>query len=111
MGATLVAIVVALTVGFASGWKTHQWRTDSAVLKETQKTVVAQDNAAVAHEEFKAKEVIKYRTIIKKVDRIVKEPFYLDGACLDDNGVRAINEAISGAASQPSPALPASAPS
>ena len=58
----------------------------------------------VAH----AKTRVEFRTITKEVEKIVEKPVYRD-VCLDADGLRAVNAALTGAsppAPEPSDALP-----
>lgn len=101
-------ILTALAIGFGTGWEVHDWKTDAARKAEQDKAVVVADDKAVKHEEFKAKERIRYVTITKTVDRIVTKPFYTESPqCLDDDGLRELTEAIHNP-SFPASAVPAS---
>lgn len=120
MYAYLAVAAVCLLVGFGGGWKTQSWRYDAAELERTRiesrdrvKKIERGDDAAVAHEDTKAKEEVRYVTVIKKVDRIVGRPVYAR-TCFDDDGLRVLNAAISGSesageppAKMPGPATPA----
>lgn len=110
MPSWLTASLLSIALGFGTGWKVHSWKTDSEVKAEEDKAEVVADDKAVKHEQFKEKERIRYVTITKNVDRIVKEPFYLTpDQCLDDDGLRELREAINpGSTSINAPALPAS---
>ena len=57
------------------------------------------DPAPVIQEVEKIRYVDKIvvKEVIKRVDRIIKEPFYT-GACFDDDGVHALNSLIQGSA-------------
>jgi hypothetical protein len=48
-------------------------------------------------EKARAKREIIYRTITKRVDRIVDRPVYIND-CLDDDGLRIANDALAGSA-------------
>jgi len=97
-------------ISFGAGWQTHSWKTDAEKLSVIKTDIKEVDTKAVKHEDFKVKERIKYVTIYKNVDKIVQVPFYTDGnLCLDDNGLRAANAAISSTtASQLEAEVPAS---
>lgn len=104
----------ALAVGFLGGVKVEDWRHDAAQLaaqnaatakfKRDEKRV---DLAAVGHEDFKAKEEIVYVDRVRTVTKLVARPVYRN-VCIDDDGLRLLNDAIAGrpAAGQPAPALP-----
>jgi hypothetical protein len=73
--------------------------------------IQTQLNSATADlEKAKNERQIIYKTITKKVDRIVDRPVYLN-ACIDDDGLRLANAALTGKAAtdpgQPDPAVPA----
>ena len=83
--------LLSLVLGFCSGWKVHDWKTNS----EARELEVVADDKAEKHEQFKEKERVRYVTITKTVDRIVTKPFYLPSEqCLDDDGLRQLREAI-----------------
>ncbi len=107
---TLYATLIALAIGFGSGWKVHSWKVDSADKKEQDKAVVVADDKAEQHEVFKEKERVRYVTVTKNVDRIVQKPFYIASEqCLDDDGLRQLREAINpGSTSQLAAEVPAS---
>lgn len=97
------AIVAALIVAaaFASGWKVNEWRNDASDLKAQQaaeKGAAAATTAAV--DAIKGIEV-RYVPIKTKAEVITREvPVYRD--CLHtDDGLRVVNEALTG---QPAPA-------
>ena len=58
------------------------------------------DQHAAELEKARADREIVYQTITKNVDRLVDRPVYRD-VCLDDDGLRLINDALSGQASDP----------
>lgn len=100
-----VALLAASVAG-AGAWKVQAWRyaAKDAQRIEAQAEKARNDRQAaqVASEGFendKAKTEIKYRTITKEVARIVDRPVYLQ-RCFDDDGLRAVREAI-GAAGHP----------
>lgn len=107
----LLALVVSSALAFGAGWTVKGWSVDSAESKAIKEVTQQIDTRAVKHEEFKAKEKVRYVTIKEVEEKIVDRPIYLN-QCFDDDGVRLINEAIAGTApSQLAPALPASAAS
>jgi len=111
------AIAVAcLLAGFGGGWKTNGWRHDAALhaaqveqARTAQKRIDRVDEAAVGHEDFKAKEEIRYVERIKMVTKLVDRPVYR-AQCLDDDGLRLLRAANRGQdSSEPAPAVPATA--
>lgn len=113
--ATLTAAVLAaLVMGFAGGWKTEAWHNAANELARTRiegrdqvKRMDRIDDAAARHESFKKTEEIRYVTRTKIVDRIVDRPVYRS-ACFDDDGLQLVNAAIAGtdSAGQPASAVP-----
>ncbi len=69
-----------------------------------QQAAVDADRHAQELEKARAQREIVYRTITKQVDRIVDRPVYRN-VCLDDDGLRVINDALSGQAT-PDPGQP-----
>ena len=109
---------VAAGLFIAGGWIGHSvtaasYRAD--IIKEQQAAAEAVAAAAARAneqaeelEKARAQREIVYRTITRQVDKIVDRPVYR-GDCLDDDGLRITNEAITGApaaASQPAAAVP-----
>jgi hypothetical protein len=84
-----------------------------AAIKQAADAVQAAAVAANQHaeqlEKARAQREIVYRTITKQVDKIVDRPVYRN-VCLDDDGLRVINDALRGEAasdtSQPDAAVP-----
>lgn len=117
MYTTIGIAVASLAIGFLGGWKTEAWRNDSLELEARNKATEKfkrdekrVDVAAEGHEQFKAKEEIRYVEITKTVTRLVDRPVYRN-VCVDDDGVRLLNDAIAGreGAGEPAPAVPGSA--
>jgi hypothetical protein len=70
------------------------------------------NEVAAALEAAKNEKQIVYRTITKTVDRIIDRPVYLN-VCLDDDGLRVINDALAGKTAdpgKPDAAMPATKP-
>lgn len=115
-----LAIGVALVVVFGAGWQVNGWRLNAKhdrkelaaakAAKEAYDAKAAQYNeASAALEVARNERKIVYRTITKQVDKIVQRDVY-HNVCLDDIGVRIINDALAGRAAdpaEPAPALPA----
>ena len=76
----------------------------AAMVEESRKAREAEATAAFKKAEKleveSAKAKIVYRTITKTVDRIVDRPVYLN-QCFDDDGVRAVTDAINGTLAPP----------
>ena len=102
-----------------SGWTGHKLTAasyQSDIIREQTATAKAVDEAAAKAnqhaeelEKAKAKREIIYQTITKTVDRIVDRPVYRSD-CIDDDGMHAIDAAITGTpsdTSQPDAAMPA----
>ena len=74
-----------------------------------QAAAVAANQHAEELEKARAQREIVYRTITQQVDKIVDRPVYRN-VCLDDSGLRVINDALRGEASpdtgQPDAAVP-----
>lgn len=109
------AALIAAAIAFTSGWKVNGWRHDSAekarieaaheLARLNSKTA---DKAATGHESFKENERVIYQTITQTVEKIVERPVYRN-SCFDDDGLRQLNAAITGAqpaASKPATAVP-----
>lgn len=102
-------------MAFGAAWKLQDWRHDAAELARVEREGEVRrqqargaDAAAVRHEEFKEVERVVYQTITETVDRIVERPVYRN-VCLDDDGLRALNSAVRGAAgdsSKPAATVP-----
>jgi hypothetical protein len=109
--------IAALALGFAGGWSADDWRHGANELERVRAEHAALaeradrgDQAAVKHEEFKAKQETRYVTRTKLVDRILERPVYLE-SCLDPDGLQLLNAEIAGRAApgEPAPGVPAAA--
>lgn len=105
------AAVVALAVGFAGGWKTQGWRWDAAdkqrteqEAKERQKQLDRAHTASTTFEDKRATNETRYRTVTVTLEKVVERPVYLN-ACLDPDGLRALNDQIRRAADPGQPGL------
>ena len=111
----VAAALIAAAVAFTSGWKVNGWRHDSAEKQRIEDTrelarlnAKTSDKASTNHESFKENERVIYQTITKTVEKIVERPVYRN-ICFDDDGLRQLNSAVTGAepaASKPAPAVP-----
>lgn len=98
----MLACLVGLCIGSVVGWK---WNESSWQAKEQKR--IAKDNelveekrevAQVASTKFEEKKVaneVQYRTVTVTLEKIVDRPVYLN-QCLDDDGLRILNDQISG---------------
>lgn len=109
----VIVWLVGVAIGTAGGWKARDWKAgadDKARMEaeaESARLRARQvDSAAQALEVKKAATEVRWRTVIKEVDRVVQAPSYA-APCMDDAGLRLIaNETAARAASQPAPAVP-----
>jgi len=114
---TYVAIAaLAAALAFGAGWKVQAWRYDARELaREVNQRAVERmrrqnaDTAAVAHETDKVTIKTEFVPVIQEVERVVNKIEYRDRACLDDDGLRALNAAARTTANpgQPGHQLPA----
>jgi hypothetical protein len=110
------AALAAAAVGFASGWKVQAWRWGAADAerlqteqRETLRRMDRADTAAVRHETARQQIRAEVRYITQEVDRVVLQPLYRDGVCLDDDGLRLVARAAGAAdgPGEPAAAVPA----
>ncbi len=113
------AVLLGLAVGFGSAWKVQAWRHDAAALaaieqaRETERMRRQATHAAAAsHEADKVRIRTEFLPLTQEVERVVTKIEYRDRACLADDGVRLVNEAIraanaGGVAGSPVPAASA----
>lgn len=118
------ALVFALSLGGAGYWKGHNDGTASGQLKidkleadakeasqhEAQLRLIQSSNASTGFENDNAKAKVVFRTIHDQVERIVDRPVFRN-VCLDDDGLRLANAALSGIAttaptSEPNTGMP-----
>lgn len=106
--------LVAIALGFGSGWKVRDWKAsaDQAAQAERMRedeiaAREAQDRAATSYETKRAAGQQRQRVITREVDRVVE--VYRDRPCLTDDGLRLVAQAVAGAdpASSPQAAMPA----
>jgi hypothetical protein len=113
----VLAVVAAIGVGgYTFGYRNAANSYKAVQLKferemQAEKDVLIARNNELAHELEVAKRERKvvYRTIEKKVDRIVTRDVYRN-VCIDPDGLRIVNEALAGTratASEPDAAVPA----
>lgn len=100
------ALVAALIfgAGATAGHKvtSNAWKAEQAEVIEKAvadyKAEAAKENVASAKTEDRKDEIrTVYQTVTKTVDRIVERPVYRN-TCIDDDGLRAVNAALSGKA-------------
>ena len=101
----VLVLGIVSTIGLIA-YKVRQSGYDAAMVavedgnRATRKVQQAKiETAAVKLEEKKEKTRVIYRTITKEVDKVVLA--YRDKPCLDDDGVRAANAALTGQAIAP----------
>lgn len=114
----LMYAVVAVTIAGA-GWAVYRHIEDkgytrgmeecrAAAEAQRKKEAEQSNRASTGLEADREKTRVVYRTITRKVDRIVERPVYRN-VCFDDDGVREANAALAGtstARSQPDAAVP-----
>ena len=119
----ILGLLVALLGSAGSGYyKGHRDATarcaidKAAMVAESQARQAAErataDAASALLEDQHEKTKIIYRTITRTVDKLVERPVYR-AVCLDDDGVREANAALTGTpatATQPDDALPGAHP-
>ena len=114
-----VAAIAASTAAIGT-WNVQTWRHDSAKLealddaRETERMRRQAANAgAKGHEGDKTVIQTRFVPITQEVERVVTQIEYRDRACLADDGVRVLNQAIGlsgdpGVAGNPMPAASSS---
>lgn len=115
MNAMLVAWGVSVVAAVAGTWQVQDWRHAEADLERVEMQAEARrlnakgaNLAATTHEGFKERERVVFQTITESVDRIVERPVYRH-VCFDADGLRELNAAIGGGATdsgEPGHALP-----
>lgn len=94
--------VLSLVLGFGAGMGLQKlfWiAADKARIEQEAKTKdnnreKAQD-ASASYEEKRTTNEIRYRTVTVTVEKLVDRPVYIN-QCLDDDGLRILNEQITG---------------
>jgi hypothetical protein len=106
LAAKAAALLAALLLGFAVGWKVEAGRwasAERAAMQARHAALAAQakrENYAAATLEMKKEtQRVVYRTIYKEADAWVAER--PPAACLDNDGVRIVNAALGGGAADP----------
>ena len=106
--------LVAIALGFGSGWTVRTWKAgnDRAAeldlqAREQARDAIRVDVAATGYETQRAAGQQRQRVITREVDRVVE--VYRDRPCLTDDGLRLVAQAVAGAdpASSPQAAMPA----
>jgi hypothetical protein len=86
----IIAVGVALVVGFGSGWQVHGWKIDSenAAIKQAAAQV---EQAVAATLEKKLSQLKANQTVVRhETEKVIERPIY-NNVCIDDDGVRIIN--------------------
>ena len=109
------AALIAAALASAGTWRVQEWR-HAAI--EAHRVAAAQEarrnqeraaaTAATTYEDRRHADAARIKTITVEVDRIIDRPVYRD-RCFDDDGLRALTSAVTGAApaaSQPGRPLP-----
>lgn len=102
-----VAIAAAIAASVAT-WNVQAWRFDSERLSAAEHVREverfrrqAANKGATAHEADKVQIREVFVPITQEVERVITQIEYRDRACLTDDGVRAINEAVGRANGHP----------
>lgn len=92
--------LVALALGFTSGWKVQAWRWDSDNLakleaqRENERVNRrAADAASEGHEKRAADLDQQFRVIYSEVEHTIEKPIYKN-VCFDEDGMKQIKRAI-----------------
>lgn len=105
---------VLLLASFLGGWTVQGWRRDSLDAEAVEASQELRrmnsrgaNTAAEGHEKDKEAIRTEFQTITETVEKIVEKVSYRN-VCFDDDGMRAVAEAIGNrpAASKPSDAMP-----
>ena len=90
----IAAVIGSLLIGLATGYKVTSWKYESEKLAE----VEAQREAITAIAQEVAKLDIQHKVIYQKAQtHVIEKPVYRSAACAhDSDGMRLINEALSG---------------
>jgi hypothetical protein len=101
----VAAALLALSIGFGSGWKVRAWKAGADDVERAEQQAKDQlrrvehvDQAAQAHEDFKAAAEVRWRTVTKEVEHVVERPVYRN-VCLDADGLRILADDIRSGAS------------
>ena len=119
-GGSATRLAATLLAGaLLGGWGAHQvtaWayrsqqlKTAERAAKDLARAVEQQDRAVAAYIESRGNAETIYKTITRRVDKIVERPVYRN-VCLDADGLQQLRAAIAGRAAPepgPAPALPA----
>lgn len=96
----LIAGVVAIALGFTTGWKVHSWKTDAAQVRANaaaaqlaRDMVKKVDRAAENYEKARAAASARDVVVEKKVFKIIREPAY-QKECLPSEGVKILIDDI-----------------
>jgi len=116
--AVIAALIAASFIGTyvkgrTDGRQICNDRIEALIMESTEReqTAMRQANdAATRLEQSHAKIEIKYRTIVKEIEKVVDRPVYV-GRCLDDDGLRLANAALTRSSPfAPKPTHPVSEP-
>lgn len=108
LAAQLGAAAAGAVIAFSAGWKVHDWKTTSALVKEKEQALLALQqkqrdyNAASDElEKFRAEnQKLREQTVVE-VEKIVQRPVYIRD-CFDDDGLRTLYAAIDRKPQRPS---------
>ncbi len=93
--------IVAVAIGFTGGWKTQGWRWDAADKQRIEQETIDlrritehARQASGTYEDKRTANEIRYRTTTVVLEKVIDRPVYL-AACLEPDGLRALNQQIS----------------
>jgi hypothetical protein len=94
--------LAVLLAGFFGGWQTRAWKAGADDGRR-----IKAEGVEASRMRAQAKIEIRYRTITKEVLHVLERPVYRN-VCMDADGLRLLNEQISGVgdASQPAATVP-----
>lgn len=107
------AAALGAVVAGSTAWQVQDWRFGAkegerlqAVREQAARNERVADKGAAAHEADRARIRKEFITITQEVERVVEKPVYRN-VCLDDDGLRILERAITGesAAGEPASAL------
>lgn len=94
--------IVAGALAFTGAWKVQGWRHDAAEkqrieqeAKDLHRATERAQASSGAFEEKRTANEIRYRTVTLTIKQFIDRPVYLN-QCLDADGLRVLNEQISG---------------
>ena len=107
----IYAAVAGAAIAAAAAWQVQDWRFDAKEkqrieqeAKDLHRMTERAGRASAAFETKRAANEVRYRTVTVTLEKIVERPVYLN-QCIDDDGLRVLNEQIARAADPGEPRL------